>query len=589
MKDVEIAKVLRETPQSLLNDKIDELALLLNVTTRTLRARALKGGFRTRGERADKGETAINEEALMLIAARVNATRKKGSNQFMASVKKAMEEVKREGYDVATSYGRVCSVLRERGCDKKTLAAADPHARLVSLHPNHVHQFDITNCLQWHFKHGGGLKEEDLTWLHQNHVEEGLDKVKGKNKLLRFVLIDHCSGAFFFWYYYVTGERPREGADFFLKAWSKKEGLIEKTLGVKDYNGSYQLHGLPLLLMADRGSIMKSEPIKNLMESLGIKIYLHKAHNPRAKGAVEHTMHIIGTEFESELKFKNVQDLQALNAYALDWCIKYNERLGFRGQSLTRSGLWLKIKREELRICPERDVFMSLISPDEVTRDINGAGEFSFKGKTYWCGSSDVCGKKVVVKINLKDAPKVDVHYNGRVYEAEPVETNEYGFVQTPSVAVLGDTFSRPKNSETQKLKNELERIASENYGLGFVGHGSKRISKTTERAIEFVPETKNDKVAYLKREGIEVETPNPYKPLTEEVYTPIRQTWAEKYIPVEKLIAAYIAEYGSMTAAENKKIRERYGTHVPVKITVIDIHDWLNGGLEVRANENAG
>lgn len=174
MTNREVALELERTPKDKLDDKMDELSLLLNISRKTLQAKALKGGFRVRGERRDKGETVMDEKVLTLIAARVYATRKSGSDQFMASVKKAMKEVEKEGYRITVGYQRICALLRERGCDKRSLATPAPHTRLISLHPNHVHQFDITNCLQWHFKHGGGLKEEDLTWLHKNHVEEGI-------------------------------------------------------------------------------------------------------------------------------------------------------------------------------------------------------------------------------------------------------------------------------------------------------------------------------------------------------------------------------------------------------------------------------
>ena len=40
----------------------------------------------------------------------------------------------------------------------------------------------------------------------------------------------------------------------------------------------------------------------NMMAALGVEVQTHEAGNPRAKGAVEGLMRIIGYDFESDLK-----------------------------------------------------------------------------------------------------------------------------------------------------------------------------------------------------------------------------------------------------------------------------------------------
>ena len=121
-------------------------------------------------------------------------------------------------------------------------------------------------------------------------------------KLLRQFKITHKSRACYFQYFYTSGERAENGAEFFYNAGADKRPLIEKALGIADYDGMYQFSGIPKIIYTDGGPIFKDTAIKNLMKNLGIEVLIHKTHNPRAKGMVERHMKFIGDNFESSLR-----------------------------------------------------------------------------------------------------------------------------------------------------------------------------------------------------------------------------------------------------------------------------------------------
>lgn len=414
-----ILEKLNTTPNELITETVKELAQELNLSVASIWRKANKAGFRVRKERADKNATVISEDVINYIASRVLISRRR-NKQFTNSIKKAYEDYEKEHGKIGAGYERVCAILRQRGLDKVSLNLPAPALKLESLQPNHVHLFDVTNCLQWHFKNKGGLSERDVEKIfYQNKVVKEAKKIK--QELLRFVLIDHKSGAFFFWYYYTSGEKASDGLDFFSKAWGDKKELIKNTLGISDYNGKYQFQGLPKLLYSDKGSILQNKAMLNMMAALGVEVQTHEAGNPRAKGAVEGLMRIIGYDFESDLKTKNIQGLEALNAFALNWCIERNLKPDFRGGNIPRIDFWRKIKDDELTLSPDYEVFKKLYHKPEVTRVCTVQGIINFEGRKYHCPDTNAYGKTVLIKVNALEYPAIDIHFNGYVYKSEPL------------------------------------------------------------------------------------------------------------------------------------------------------------------------
>lgn len=583
---------LNSCPDELITETVKELSHELNLSVASIWRKANKAGFRVRKERADKNATVISEDVINYIASRVLISRRR-NKQFTNSIKKAYEDYEKEHGKIAAGYERVCAILRQRGLDKVSLNLPAPALKLESLQPNHVHLFDVTNCLQWHFKNKGGLSERDVEKIfYQNKVVKEAKKIK--QELLRFVLIDHKSGAFFFWYYYSSGEKASDGLDFFSRAWGDKKELVKNTLGISDYNGKYQFQGLPKILYSDKGSILKNKAMLNMMQSLGVQVETHEAGNPRAKGAVEGLMRIIGYDFESDLKTKNIQGLEALNAFALNWCIERNLKPDFRGGNIPRIDFWRKIKDDELTLSPDYEMFKKLYHKPEVTRVCTVQGIINFEGRKYHCSDTNAYGKTVLIKVNALEYPAIDIHFNGYVYKSEPLEVDEYNNLILPNMATFG-SFNALKKTELQHKKEELEQFATEKWGVEYKGKKDKKIALPSDNTPKAEIEVKQDNIAYLPKAGKQAEVKDSSEPVTTAPvethiihnYAYVTQSDSEEskkeelkkpvLIPLMQAIDLVTSEYGKISPLMNKNLKTLYPEGVPAELTATDIYNAIN------------
>lgn len=569
-----IIERLNNTPDELITETVKELALELNLSKSTIWRKANQAGFRVRKERADKNNTSISEEIITYIAARVLISRRR-NKQFTNSIKKAYEDYEKEHGKIEVGYERVCAILRDRGIDKASLNMPTPALKLMSLHPNHVHLFDVTNCLQWHFKNKGGLLERDVEKIfYQNKVVKEAKKIR--QELLRFVLIDHKSGAFFFWYYYTSGEKASDGLDFFARAWGDKKELIKNTLGIPEYNGKYQFQGLPKLLYSDKGSILQNKAMLNMMDSLGVRVETHEAGNPRAKGAVEGLMRIIGYDFESDLKTHNIQGLDELNAFALNWCIERNLKPEFRGSNIPRIDYWHNIKEHELILSPNYEVFKKLYHKGEVTRVCTIQGIINFEGRQYFCPDTNAYGKTVYIKVNALEYPAIDIHINGYVYKAEPLLKDEYNNLILPNMATFG-SYNALKKTELQKNKEILEDYASDTWHVEYKGKKDKKIAIPSENTPIAEIKVKKDNIAYLPKIGIKADIKDSSKPITTHDKQMINLNSAPSLIPLRQALDLVVLEFGKITPVMNKNLKALYPDGVPAELTATDIYNAIN------------
>lgn len=591
MENFEIVQYLEEHTDNLA-DAYEYLAFRHGVSVKRMKSIALNAGFRLRAERSDKGETSCPTDILDLIAARVRISVKKGATDkfdINTSIKCEYDNLISEGYNIPVGYERVCALLKNLELDRQSLTTAKPFVRLDTPHVNHTHLFDITNCLQWHLEKGTAMKEEDLTWLYPNKVLEQA-RIRDKSlKLLRFLMIDHKSRAFYFQYFYTTGERAVDGAEFFYNAWADKRPLIEKVLGVCDYDGMYQFQGLPKFVYTDGGSIFKDTAIKNLMKNLGIEVLIHKTHNPRAKGMVERHMKIIGDNFESRLRRVKIETLKELNQFALDWCIEFNNTKLVSKTKFTRSQMWRHIKASELTTVPPYDVYKALISKDEITRTLNGNGEFTYGGQDYRCDDVNFAGKKVVVQITAKDYPVLLLHFNGYVEKAYPFTRDEYGRPVLSDTGIIGEKFASHAKTNAEIMKEHIEQVAERVDGVTFTGNNDKRIAKPTLKNTKHKVKTRKETVAYIQPQGKQAETENPYKPLTNVILTSTYchyEALAEEsktepakpiLLPVSQAIQMLISEYGSITPNMNKNLKRLYPEGVPQTLSATELYNIIN------------
>lgn len=556
-----------------------------NCSVSTIWRIANKAGIRSRNERADKGKTKVDENTLKHIASLVYSS---GSlnGKYTFEIKEIIKHLEQDfGQIIDLSYSRICELLRERGYTMKEFRKPTPHKQLISLYPNHAHQFDVSICAQWYFDtETGEVYERDTLRTHyKNKMEQTVaTQYKGKNKIYRYLLVDHCSGAFFLWYYYDLGENSVSGANFLFKAWSGKKGLIDSVLKT-NYQGAYMFQGLPDILITDNGALVRNKEVHNLIDSLNIALKLHAPGNPRAKGMVEGLMWIVEKKFESRLRIYSMKNIDELNAHAMKWCIEYNTDKSFRrvqNAQYSRADLWRKIKEENFRKCVSADIWAMLLQSADYTRNVDGNGRIDFEGRKYTVTNPNLCHSKVIIKINAFEYPSINVHHNGEVYTITPDTVDEFGrSISTNSVTI--GTERSLKNTDTQNFKNEAAEFMEQTYGVEATGKGyRKHFTPSTKPS----PEAKiaTDNVAYIPPKG-GATVVNPHKPVTVEKPKQVKQPKAsETLVPLTEILRVYIKEYGPVTPDQRDKLSTLYPKGAPMNLTADDIRAFLTAPVEI-------
>ncbi|NOZ86876.1 MAG: transposase [Deltaproteobacteria bacterium] len=555
-------------PDGQVRPRAEELAAYYGVSLQTIYRWAHKKGLRWRKEKATKGKTKVPESVIMSAAALQLAARRT-NNQIPLPACDAKEILEDSGIEVNCSTGWLLNLMRQRNVAAKDLLRPSPHVTLLSKHPNHVWQFDVTNCIQYFLDQKGlGERDEEME-LYKNKIVKTAKKIR--KELLRYVVVDHCTGAFYFRYFYASGERARDGADFFYEAMRPKDELIERIWNgeSKEKVGKFRFHGVPFILVADRGSIMAAKENQNLFDALRIELKLHLPGNPRAKGAVEGLMKIIN-RFEARLKLKKPSSLEELNSWALDWCIYYNATKDMRGVA-PRSELWAKITPEQLRLCPDEALYRRLIRRPTFRAKANGACLIRVDNRFYKVPDTNAANKWVYVSINAYEHPCVDVHFNDHVWLLEPIETDEYGRLLS---GVEYGEFHSPRHTETQKAKKEMEKVA-ENWGLKWKGTGDKRraeappLGHETPLQVFGHQASKVGNLSYLVRKGTDLEIRQPEMPDNKPMKTDaieISREIVSKRIPILQFFRKLKeATGGPIPKKLNQAIRARYGASIEI------------------------
>lgn len=572
--------------------KVDELAAYYGVARQTIFRWASVKGLRWRKEKITKGNTKVSEDVLRMAGAMLYASRRT-SNEIPLPTCDAKEMLEDSGFDTGVSTGRFLALMRERQISAQDILRPSPHKTLLSEHPNHVWQFDVTNCLQYFLddRKGMGERDADMT-LYKNKIVKTAKAIK--KELLRFAVIDHCSGAFYFRYFYATGEKAADGAQFLFEAMRPKEEIMEVYWPEKGKyeQGKYRLHGVPFMMVADKGSIMKSKENENLFKALRIEVETHMPGNPRAKGAVEGLMKIIN-RFEARLKFERPSSLEELNMWALDWGIMYNSARDIRGVA-PRTVLWSKIKPEQLRLCPEEIVYRMLIRKPTFEAKADGARLIRVDNRTYQIPDPNCVKQWVTVSINAYEYPALDVHYNGHVWLCQPIEKDEYGRLTT---GVKYGEYKEIKHTETQAAKVEMEGIA-EGWGLKWKGTGDKR--KAEAPAIGFESPLKVfghqaekvGNISIMPKEGTALEIRQPEmpenRPLTSDAQE-ISRGIASRKISFIELLKKIRKEINRVSPELNQELKAMYAEGIAIKEAEEVIEKVASGQWPVAGEENTG
>jgi len=358
-----------------------------------------------------------------------------------------------------------------------------PHINLRSLYPNHVHQADVTNCVQYFFKEGSaergarsaGMGHRDMKLEFNIKKPDAFKKIK--KKLMRFALVDHYSGAFFIRYFYATGERGVDMAEFLIEGWGARTPAREQK------TNKYPFRGVPDILVCDKGSALMSSLVKGLLEPLGVEVLDHMPGNPRAKGSVESLMWIWEQHFESRLSIQPAPDLETLNSWALDFCVRFNAEKKHSRHGSGRSGKWLEIPADKLRLLPPDEVCRELLSTRPEERTVRSNLCISYLGAEWRVSNPDLEGRRVSVSINpyrwTSERRSVDVSWSDQYGDTQRLEAFEVlrdpasGFRIGEKTAVIGESFSKHKDTKTQREIKEFPDLQDKNL-KAFGNHADK-------------------------------------------------------------------------------------------------------------------
>ncbi|HNC94767.1 MAG TPA: hypothetical protein PKW90_01515 [Myxococcota bacterium] len=324
-----------------------KLGVSADTVYRHLKSLGWKSG---RKERADKGASRVTAEdlrqAAVLTASGLN---KRGQPNVPLSEAHRIAQEQQLGA-AKVSVGHLGRLLRRQGLGLDQMRAGEASIQRVSAHPNHVWFFDISVCAQWYFRDSSGKKLEPYTAAQIPYKPE---QFKSKT-IHRYVMVDHTTGAYYVQYYYAGGERAEDIIDFFYRA------MAPKAIG----SDKYPMRGLPRRIVMDPGSANRSQMVRNLLGELGIIPEYHESGNAKASGAVETRHNHWQRSYEGRLRAKPASELGELNRWAEGFAALANSERPHSRHGRSPMDAWASIRSEQLRECPERDLFFQLATTD---------------------------------------------------------------------------------------------------------------------------------------------------------------------------------------------------------------------------------
>ena len=535
----ELVEQLNRTPHGGRNSVIASYAESTGFSAQHLYRIARENGYLSgRKPREGKGALkSVNEDQIKFIGALIHtsARSKKGA---ILPVEDALEIAVDNGIigDGQISTGGMSRLLRERQINARGLGAGrDSHTRMRSLHPNHVHVLDASVCVQYYLRNGrtGLMDERDF----YKNKPQNVDKIK--TRLLRYVLVDHFSGAFFPYYFDTTGETQSNLFDFTMKAW-----------GIKG-NERNPFRGVPFVILMDRGSANTSKAIVNLFRnSFDIEIPEGMPYNPRKQGAAEVTHNIWERHFESRLVFKPAWGVEELNAWASDYAVYFNAKKIHTRHGMTRTNCWMQIQKEQLRELPAADVIRDLFQEPEKECTCDGTYTISFRGTEYRLAHIDGLFRGSKVKAILKPLkwPIIDVIYREQRYEASPLPDRlpmaEGVFRQ--SDAVIGREYRSSPETASMQAKTEFDNMA---YGEAGKKPGAIPFEGLTVFGIHA---EKVGNIAFMPKAGVPIE---------------VDRSVTEKLVSFTEFLKRLIHAIGPISPALNQSLRAQYGESIDIKI----------------------
>ncbi|MBW8034194.1 MAG: transposase family protein [Planctomycetes bacterium] len=468
-----------------------------------------------RKRRSDAGESSQDIEALTKLAtAKKMAVRLNGKATLHTTTARSI--LAANGHEFKVGNARINTLLRDNALSLKQQTAPTPVQSLRSLHPNHVHLVDPSLCLIYYLPEGGqAVIRDDEAYKNK---PENIERL-GDLKVWRYVLVDHYSHSICVKYYQSRGETQVNLYDFLLYCWGQREGRL--------------FHGVPKILLWDKGSANTAKAIKNALRALDVTAIEHQPGNPRAKGGVEEGNNLVECQFESRLRFEPVRNVDELNAAVEAWANAYNAdaiphydarlKRKYMSAPCARYAIWQRIRQEQLRILPDMEVCKYLLSADVKERQVKPDLTISFKHpcaertKHYSLAGIPNIYPRATVRVSplvygeQQIMVYVDHYKDGeQVFVIEPIEADEFaGFPL--NAAVIGDEYKSKPDTIVDKAAKEIDKTA-------YPGMDEEQIKRAKRNNVppfstrldahshlkDVVPP------AFMRRPGTELDVPNP-------------------------------------------------------------------------------
>lgn len=421
------------------------------------------------------------------------------------------------------------AILREREMNSTALNAETPSIKMASSHPNHVHVFDASVCIQYYLKSGKGLTIiDERDYREKKPANFG----KIKQRLIRMVLVDHFSHHIFVKYYETSGENAAMTFDFLCSAWRG------------GHHAKLPMRGVPFFLLMDAGAANVAKGILNLLERLEIDIPKNMPHNPRRQGSAENAQELIETHFESRLRFEPATTIDELNGWVMDWLAYWNATQIHRRHKMTRTSCWLTIRQEQLRDLPSDELLRDLYAEPEFERTVGADNTISVRGNTYRVKHIEGIrpGKKVMVVLRPYHWPEIAVVYNGITYLAQPVGTMAGGF--SADAAIIGQEFKAQPDTLVQKARKANEQLAygEERSKNALPFGGTLQVMGHMAESVKAIP---------MPRRGTPME---------------VERELVEKVLPIIELFKRLRGAGVVITTSTNKELRATFGDSIEVR-----------------------
>lgn len=371
--------------------------------------RALKaaGWSSGRKPRKDRGSSAVAVEDLEAVA-RIMAKGRNKRGQANLPTKEAVEIAQGQGLAKGAGYSQIARRLRQDGLSMVHMRAPEPSISRVSTHPNHVWQVDISVAIQWYLRDSDGTigQYSDAGARFYEGKRQNLAELR--QVLLRYMVTDHYSGAYYVRYYYAPGENSLDVVDFLYRA-----------MAAKSHGTAYPLRGIPRRIVVDQGPAFKAQVVQQLVgrDGLNIELEYHAVKNAKASGAVETRHNHWQRTFEGRLALSAATDLTELNRQAEAFAAVANAERPHTRHGRAPMALWATITEQQLREVPSRDVFLQLATSAKREGVLTNKLHLRADGKTWEIAGAHVHPRQ---RVQFRLSPFIDQGI--RVWDSEDRE-----------------------------------------------------------------------------------------------------------------------------------------------------------------------